>query len=63
VEEKPKKLITRMLEFAGLFALSAFLIRLGVRYILEIWWVLIILAIVTAGAIIGWRAWKNRSKW
>jgi hypothetical protein len=36
VEEKPKKLITRMLEFAGLFALSAFLIRLGVRYILEI---------------------------
>jgi hypothetical protein len=62
-EEKPEKLITRIVEFALLFALSAFLIRLGVRYILEIWWVLLILGIAAAGAVILWRIRKNKAKW
>ena len=63
MENQPKKFITRILEFAALFALSAFLFRLAVCYILQIWPVLIILAVVAAGAAIGYRAWKNKVKW
>jgi len=63
VENQPKKLIIRIIEFAALFALSAFLIRLGICYILEIWPALIVLAVVTAGIVIGYRIWKNKAKW
>ena len=56
----PKKLITRLVEYAALFALSAFLIRLAVCYIMDVWWVLIILAAVSAAASIGYRIWKNK---
>jgi hypothetical protein len=63
VENQPKKLITRILEFACLFALSAFLMRLAVGYILEIWPVLLIIVCVTAGAAVGWHVWKNRARW
>ena len=63
MENQPKKLITRILEFAGLFALSAFLLRLAVCYILEIWPVLLIIAIVIAGIVVGYRVWKNRARW
>lgn len=63
MENQPKKLITKILETAVLFALSAFLIRLGVCYILEIWQVLLIIAVVIAGIAIGWHVWKSRVKW
>ncbi len=63
MDEKPKKLITRILEFAGLFALSAFLLKLAVCYILDIWPVLLIIAIIIAAAVIGWRVWQNRIRW
>ena len=59
----PKKLVARLLEFAVLFALSAFLIRLAVCYLLGVWWVLVILAAVSVAIIIGHRAWKNRARW
>jgi hypothetical protein len=60
---QPKKLITRILEFAGLFALAAFLMRLGVCYLLQIWPVLLITAIVIAATAIGFHVWKNGAKW
>ena len=63
MENQPKKLITRILEFAGLFALSAFLLRLGVCYLLGIWKVLLIIAVVIAATVIGYRVWKNRAQW
>ena len=55
-----------MLELAGLFALSAFLVRLGVYYLLEFWPYLLIGAILTLDIIIGWRVYKHRKnmgKW
>jgi hypothetical protein len=59
----PKKLIARFLEFAAMFALGCFLIRLGVRYLLEIWWiVMIVLGVLFVGAI-ALRMWQNRPKW
>jgi hypothetical protein len=63
VEKEPKKLIIRMFEFAGLLALSAFLLRLAVCYILEIWPVLVVLAVVTVGVVIGLRVLGNRARW
>jgi hypothetical protein len=63
VNDRPKKLITRILEFAALFALSAFLLRLAACYILSVWPVLVTLAALSAGIAIFWRFWKNRARW
>ena len=57
--EPPKRLITRILEFAGLFALSAFLIRLGVYYLLEAWPYLLIISITVLVIVVGWRIYKH----
>ena len=57
--DQPKRLITRILEFAALFALSAFLLRLGVAYLREIWWALAIII----GGIAGYRIYKNKVQW
>jgi hypothetical protein len=63
VENQPKKLITRILEFACLLALSAFLIRLAVHYILEVWPILVILVIVAVGTATFLHIRKNRARW
>jgi len=55
-----------MLELAGLFALSAFLVRLGVYCLLEVWPYLLTGTILTLAIIIGWRVYKHRKnmgKW
>ena len=44
--EPPKKLITRILEFAFMLALSAFLINTAAYWILEVWPILLAIAIV-----------------
>ncbi len=62
MDEKPKRLATRILEFAGLMALSAFLIRLAVCYIVQIWPVLLIITIIVAAAVIGWHVWRNKAR-
>lgn len=64
--EPPKRFTTRILELAGLFALSAFLIRLGVYYLLEVWPYLLIISIIVLIGVIGWRIYKHRrdmGKW
>jgi len=63
VEREPKKLIVKLMEAAVLFALSAFLIQLGVCYILQVWPILLILAIIVIASIIGLRIWKSKVKW
>lgn len=57
--EPPKKLITRIVEFCALLALSAFLLRLAVAYLLEIWVHLLIIAIIVIAGVIGWRVYKH----
>lgn len=49
-----------MLELAFLFALSAFLVRLGVYYLIEVWPYLLIGAILIIAGIIGWRVYKHK---
>lgn len=57
--EPPKKLITRILEFAFMLALSAFLINTAACWILEVWPVLLAIALVLAAIIIIYRIWKH----
>lgn len=47
------------MEFCALLALSAFLLRLAVAYLLEIWVYLLIIAIIAIAGIIGWRVYKH----
>ena len=60
MEIQPKKLLTRLLEAAAVFALAMFLIRLGVCYLSQVWWILLILAGITIAVVIGWRFWKHQ---
>lgn len=63
MDKEPRRLGERMLEFAVLFALSALLLKLGVWLLMEIWWVLLIVAIAVAGIILWVRARHNQDKW
>ena len=63
MDERPRRLIIRILEFAALFALSAFLLRLGVAYLREIWWVLLIITVIAALAVFAYRIYKNKVQW
>lgn len=54
------------MEFCALLALSAFLLRLAVAYLLEIWVYLLIIVIIAIAGVIGWRVYKhfrNLGKW
>jgi hypothetical protein len=59
---EPKKLMTRFLEFAAAFALSCFLIRIGVKFLLEVWWVAVIIIAVAVTAAILYRV-RRRGQW
>ncbi len=56
---QPKNLLTLMLESAFLFFLSAFLIRMAVNILTEIWPALLVIAIVILILLIGWRIWRH----
>ena len=57
--EPPKK-ITRILEFAFMLALSAFLINTAAYLILEVWPILLAIAIVVIVVIIIYRIRKHK---
>ena len=57
--EQPKSLLTRLVEGAFLFALAAWLLRLGICYLGEIWVPLVILAVLGIASVIGIRLWKH----
>lgn len=58
--EQPKRLITRILEFAFMLALSAFLINTAAHWILEVWPILLAIAIIVTVAIICFRIWRHK---
>lgn len=63
---EPPKLITRILEFAFMLALSAFLINTTAYLILEVWPILLAIAIVVIVVIIIYRIRKHKhdlGKW
>lgn len=63
MERPPKGFIARVFEFAVLFALTMFLFRLGVYFVIKVWPALLILAVVIIIAVIGYRIWKNKARW
>ena len=63
---EPKNLLTKMFEAALMFASAAFLIRVAVGWIMEIWPVLAIIAGIVLACIIAWRVYvhfRNGGKW
>jgi hypothetical protein len=62
MQREPQRLIVRFLEFAALFALSAFLIRLGLMWLAEVRPVIVCIGAATL-AVVGLRLWLNRPKW
>ena len=57
--EKIKGYFMLFLEIAAVFALATFLLKLGICYLSQIWWALILLAILVAAGWFGWRWWKD----
>lgn len=63
---EPKGFLTRLLECAFIFALSAWLIRTAVRYLEEVWPMLLLLAILSFIGLICWRIyrhWRDTGQW
>ena len=58
--EPPKNLITRILEAVFMLALSAWLIRTAACWILEVWPVLLAIALAILAVIIIYRIWKHK---
>jgi hypothetical protein len=58
--ENLKKAVMFVLEIAAILALAMYLFRLAVCYLSQIWWVLLLLAVLIAAGWFGWRWWKNR---
>lgn len=58
--EPPRNLITRILESAFMLALAAFLIKTAVGWLLEIWPVLLAIALIITAIIIGFRIWRHK---
>lgn len=63
---EPRGFLTRFLECAFIFALSAWLIRSAARYLEEAWPVLLLLAGIALLGVIGWRIyrhWRDTGQW
>lgn len=63
---EPRGFLTRLLECAFIFALSAWLIKTAVRYLEEVWPALTALAIIALLSLIGWRIyrhWRDTGQW
>lgn len=43
-----------------MFALACFLVNTGAQWLLEVWQVLAVIAIIIAVFTIGWRIWKHK---
>jgi len=58
--DKATGYLKRFLEAAAIFALAIFLIKLAICWLISIWWILLILAVLVIAGVIGWKLWKRR---
>ena len=56
---EPRNLLAHLLEMAFLFVVTAWLLKTGVRILMEIWPALAVIAAVFLGIAILWRIWKH----
>ena len=57
--EPPKRFIERLLDLCITLAISAFLLRLAVRWVVEIWPYLLTIIVIISVVIIAYRVWKH----
>ena len=58
--EPPKRLIIKLLETAFMLALSVYLIRVAAYWLLEIWPILLTIAIIVTIIVIALRIWRHK---
>lgn len=65
MDREPKSWITKFLEIAIMFAIAAYLIRLGVCFLSQVWPAIVIIVTLILTGIIAYRLWKkkNDTKW
>ena len=56
----PESLIARILKWAFALFIAAIVLRWTVCIIMEIWWVLVLIAAIGIGIYVAFRVWKNR---
>ena len=56
----PESLIARILKWAFALFIAAIVLRWTVCIIMEIWWVLVLLATIGIGIYVAFRVWKSR---
>lgn len=59
--EPPKRLITQILEAAFMLALSAYLIKMAAYWLMEVWPILLTIAIIITFIIIVYRIWRHKN--
>lgn len=65
MDNQPKRWLERLLEAAIIFALSAYLIKLAVCFLSQVWPALVVIATVVIAGVIAYRIWKRKhdSEW
>ena len=56
----PESLIARILKWAFALFIAAIVLRWTVCIIMEIWWVLVLLAAIGIGIYVAFRVWNSR---
>lgn len=52
-----------VLEAAAIFLLAMYLLRLAICWLSEMWWVILIIVVVGIVIAVGYRVWKNKSRY
>lgn len=60
MDREPKRLLTRLLEACFIFAFSAYLINTAAHWILEVWPILVVIALLIIITIVVYRIWKHK---
>ena len=60
MDYNPKRLLERIFEAAICFAAIAWLVKTGVSWILEVWWVLAIIIVLVVIIVVIYRIVKHR---
>jgi len=58
-----KKAVMTVLEAAAIFLLAMYLLRLAICWLSEMWWVILIIVVVGIVIAVGYRVWKNKSRY